>query len=219
MRVNYLLIDYENVQPEMIPPLNPDVIAVRIFLGAHQNKVPLSLVKVVQSLGKRGQWIQIPASGKNALDFHIAFHIGEITATDPEAYIHVISKDTGFDPLLAHLKKERKIPAFRYESLDLVPILKSNGAHLLKDRVNLVVAHFQQPKTTKPRTRATLSNQVASLFQKSLSQTEVNGLIDELFRRELVVLNGTKLEHHWPAPPSLGTPDADLRATSPTVVA
>lgn len=200
MRTNYILIDYENVQPETIPALNPEVIAVSIFLGAHQNKVPLALVKAVQLLGKRGQWIQISASGKNALDFHIAFHIGEIVASDPEAWIHVISKDTGFDPLLAHLKKERKIPAHRYESLDQVPILKSNGAHLLKDRVNLVVAHFQQPKTPKPRTRATLSNQVASLFQKSLAEAEVNSLIDELFRRGLVVLNGAKIEHNWPTP-------------------
>lgn len=213
MRTNYILIDYENVQPETIPPLSPDVIAVSIFLGAHQNKVPLTLVKVVQSLGKRGQWIQTSASGKNAVDFHVAFHMGEIAATDPEAYIHVISKDTGFDPLLAHLKKERKIPAFRYESLDLVPILKSNGAHSLKERVSLVVAHFQQPKTTKPRTRATLGNQVASLFQKSLPETVVNGLIDELFRQGLVVLNGTKLEHHWPAPPATVTPAGDSPAT------
>lgn len=200
MRVNYILIDYENVQPETIPPLNPDVVAVSIFLGAHQNKVPLPLVKAVQSLGKRGEWIQISAAAKNALDFHIAFHMGEIAATDPEACIHVISKDTGFDPLLAHLSKERKIPAFRYESLDRVPILKSNGGQSLKERVNLVVAHFQQPKTPKPRTRATLSNQVASLFQKSLGQAEINTLIDELFRRGLVVLNGVKIEHHWPAP-------------------
>jgi hypothetical protein len=43
-------------------------------------------------------------NGTNALDFHIAYYIGRLAAKCPDAYFHIISKDTGFDPLIKHLK-------------------------------------------------------------------------------------------------------------------
>ena len=52
----------------------------------------------------------------NALDFHIAFHVGQIAGTDPQGFFHIISKDKGYDPLLAHLK-EAGIQGARSESI------------------------------------------------------------------------------------------------------
>ena len=54
----------------------------------------------------------ISGKGFNALDFHIAFHIGHLCAQDPNAFLHIISKDTGFGPPIAHLK-ERKVYAVK----------------------------------------------------------------------------------------------------------
>lgn len=55
----------------------------------------------MQQLGADAQYIKIGGSGKNALDFHLAFYIGELSARDPEAYFNIVSKDTGFDPLVS----------------------------------------------------------------------------------------------------------------------
>ncbi|MEA3275850.1 MAG: PIN domain-containing protein [Pseudomonadota bacterium] len=58
----------------------------------------------------------LPDSDGLVLDFHIAFHIGRLSATDPNSCFHIISKDTGFDSLIEHLKT-RKIYAQREKDL------------------------------------------------------------------------------------------------------
>ena len=100
MKTKYLLIDYENVQPKNLSLLNGIPFKVWIFLGSHQTKIPVELVKNLQDLGKDVEYVQISGNGSNALDFHIAFTIGELSQSDPGAYFYIVSKDTGFDRLI-----------------------------------------------------------------------------------------------------------------------
>jgi hypothetical protein len=74
------------------------------------------------------EYVQISGSGPNALDFHIAFYIGQFAAQDPTACFHIVSNDTGFDPLIEHLKS-RKISAARTPSIDSIPAIKNGGAN------------------------------------------------------------------------------------------
>ena len=112
MRTHYVLIDYENVQPSSLAELDAEHIRVLLFVGASQNKLTFDIAVAVQKLGRRAEYIKIAGNGSNALDFHIAFHIGHLAAQDPTAFFYIISKDTGFDPLIQHLK-ERKVRALR----------------------------------------------------------------------------------------------------------
>ena len=52
--------------------------------------------------------MKIGGNGKNALDFYLAFYVGDLAAKDPEAGFHILSDDTGFDPLIKHLKAPKK---------------------------------------------------------------------------------------------------------------
>ena len=99
-----MLIDYENVQPKNLEILENHPFKVFVFVGANQVKVPFDLAVAMQSLGKGAKYIKISGNGPNALDFHIAYYIGELASQDPKGYFHIISKDTGFDPLIKHLK-------------------------------------------------------------------------------------------------------------------
>ena len=112
MRTNYVLIDYENVQPDSLAGLDAEHFTVVCFVGAGQNRLSFDVVDAMQRLGHRAQYVKIAGNGPNALDFHIAFYIGDLAAADPTAYFHIISRDTGFDPLIAHLKA-RKVPVVR----------------------------------------------------------------------------------------------------------
>jgi hypothetical protein len=116
MRVNYILIDYENVQPTVLCLLNEQSFKVLIFIGANQTKINVDLAIALQGMGDKAEYIKIDGTGSNALDFHIAFHIGRISEKDSNAYFHIISKDTGFDPLIRHLKS-RKIYAIRSKEI------------------------------------------------------------------------------------------------------
>ena len=79
-----------------------------VFVGASQTKIPYDLAAAMQQPGENGQYVKISGNGKNALDFHLAYYVGELATNDPEVYLHVISKDTGFDHLIKHLKKGPK---------------------------------------------------------------------------------------------------------------
>ena len=97
------LIDYENVQPTGIGSLVAGSCKIMIFLGQNQSKLPVALTKALQPLGADVEYLQISGSGSNAADFHIAFYIGRLAMSHPDAKFTIVSKDTGFDPLVKHL--------------------------------------------------------------------------------------------------------------------
>ncbi len=112
MRTNFVLVDFENVQPKDLGLLKDDLFKVKLFLGPNQSKIPVALASSLQSLGNNAEYIVLETAGNNALDFHIAYYIGLLSAEDPSAFFHIISKDSGFDPLIKHLKG-RKVFAQR----------------------------------------------------------------------------------------------------------
>ncbi len=197
MRTNFVLIDYENVQPTSLASLNVEHFRVLLFVGANQAKIPFEVASAMQVLGERASYIKIAGNGANALDFHIAFYIGELAAKDPSAYFHVISKDAGFDPLMQHLKT-RRISVLRSRSIDDIPLIKVTNTKSLPERVSVVIANLRQRGTSKPRAVGTLSSTVASLFQKQLAESELEELLAELQNRGVVVLNGSKVSYALP---------------------
>ena len=81
MRTNYVLIDYENVQPDSLNGLDADHYKVLLFVGASQGKLTFEVAEAMQRLGARAQYVKIAGNGSNALDFHIAFYVGEVEGT------------------------------------------------------------------------------------------------------------------------------------------
>lgn len=197
MRINHVLIDYENVQPEIEGQIDPEVFRITFLLGALQKHVPTELLLKLQAKGIQAQWIQCPTVRKNALDFLLAFQLGEIVGTSRDVCLHVISKDSDFDPLLEYVHKIRKIPAYRHPSFAEIPTLRKTP-NTLKEQVAEVITHFQTPTATKPRTQTTFRNFVAKLFRDTLQPNQLDALIAELTRRGHIKANGTKLEHSWP---------------------
>jgi hypothetical protein len=110
-----LLVDYENVGHIDLTTLPSDMRVV-VFFGASQRKVPTALLKTVAQLGERFIQVDIQGQGKNALDFHIAFYLGEYLTRSPETRCAILSKDTGFDPLVQHLRG-RNLRVIRVSSL------------------------------------------------------------------------------------------------------
>jgi hypothetical protein len=121
-RTNYVLVDFENVQPGNLDALHGGPFKIVVFLGTNQ-KPTWEVVNAVQPFGADGRYIKISGNGKHALDFHIAYYVGRLAAESPDAYFHIISKDTGYDPLIEHLK-ELKIHCKRSASISEIPILR-----------------------------------------------------------------------------------------------
>ena len=197
MRNNYVLIDFENVVPDNLELLDQEWIKVLLFVGKNQTKLPFALVKAVQKLGARAQYIEMMGTGHNALDFHIAFYIGRISATDKDAYFHIVSNDQGFDPLIAHLKQEH-IFADRVTKIEEIPAMVQKTtvfSKSLPERIAFAKERILKSKVSRPRTRKTLTSHVAAMFLKMLSEEDVGAVIDGLFKDGCARENGKRIEY------------------------
>ena len=194
MRKNYIFIDYENVQPESIAGLEKGNFYILLFLGANQSKINTQLARSLQPLGSRVEYITLSGNGKNALDFHIAYYIGERAAIEPEAYFHIVSKDSGFDPLIEHLN-ERNILASRSGSIGEISILQKSSLKTLPERTSVVKARLAQMEG-KPSTVKTLSSTINALFQKTLSEEEVDMVVKDLCGKGVIaIINKTRVAY------------------------
>lgn len=103
----FLFIDYENVADAEVWKADGSF-HICIFTGTNQSKIPFTTVEKLQPLGSRLEWRHVDGHGKNALDFFIAYELALLFSKEPESECVILSKDTGFDPLLNSLKKEGK---------------------------------------------------------------------------------------------------------------
>lgn len=197
MRINYVLIDLENIQPASLTGLDAEFFKVLIFVGASQTKISFELASAAQKLGERATYIKIAGNGSNALDFHIAYYIGRLTQQDSTAYFHIISKDAGFDPLIQHLKSQ-KIGVARSKDISEIPLLKAANSNTLQEKAAVVIGNLRQRGASKPRTVKTLSSTILSLFQKQLPGEELTLLLAELQSTGAITITENKVSYALP---------------------
>jgi len=188
LATNYVLIDFENVQPRNLELLTKHPFRVYVFVGASQTKVSFDLADSMQLLGNNAKYIKISGNGQNALDFHIAYYVGELAAKDPDARFYIVSKDKGFDTLIDHLTK-RKIRIQRVKDLVEIPILRVSSKTSSDKKIAAIVKNLGGRGQSRPRKVRTLENTINTLFTEKLDKRELASLIKELQERKLIVVN------------------------------
>ncbi len=212
MKTNYVLIDYENVKPDNLSLLiEHDFFKVIVFVGANQEKIPFDLAAALQSLGNKAEYVKISGNGSNALDFHIAYYIGVLSAREKGHCFYIVSKDTGFDPLIEHLK-EKKVPAQRVK--DIVEILNITSknkdekqvaskvdtfkATPLDQKIEKVVGDLVKRGQSRPRKVSTLSTTINSLFMKKLKESDILEIINKMKKEKLIVVDKEAVRYNLP---------------------
>jgi hypothetical protein len=183
-----LLVDFENVQQIDLSRLDGGTNVI-VFVGAAQKAVPIELVVSSQKFGPRIEWQKVEGNGSNALDFHIACHLGRVLEKSPQVNCIVLSKDKGFDPLLRHLNNIG-LKCKRINSLLELDPLSTQLEDPNYKRVVEVLG--KSNKKTRPRKRKTLAQAISSMFQKKIVQKDVDRIIDMLFANKMISeTNGT----------------------------
>ncbi len=218
MKINYVLIDYENVQVKSLARLRGEQFRVSVFLGPNNTRLPVELVLAIQDLGDRADYIQLETPGPNALDFHIAYHLGVLSTADPSGVFHIISKDSGFDPLVKYLKA-KKIMSSRSGSIEEMPcfcvapivsVESSGGAPQtiqkpaakrapVDELVKVAVNDLVRRKASRPGSTQALLNTVHATCGKQIPLAEIKILIDVLVSRGFVKINGSKVTYVLPS--------------------
>ena len=217
MPTNYVLVDFENVQPDSLAGLAMGQFRVKVFVGASQAKgrVSFELVDSMQTLGANAEYVKIARTGKNAVDMHIAYYIGRLLEKEPNAVIHIVSRDTDFDPLIEYLHA-RGSACKRVKSIAEIPRQAAQRATMPASKGAKPTPHVPSPRrphaeklapiikhlhslSGKPATSKKLTQTIASYFKQhggELPDKTVALLIEELVRLKYVSQNNGKVSYH-----------------------
>jgi len=213
LKSNFVLVDFENVQPRNVSLLHGHSFKLKVFVGANQPKIPFDMARALQAYGPDAEYVQIDGNGKNALDFHISYYLGRLAAETPDASFYVISKDKGFDPLIKHLKGQG-ISCQRSSSIADIQGVKVSSSKTISDRVDSVklldsrsipervdatISNLTKRKAAKPRTLKTLRSTVKALFRDKLADAELDELIEQLTRRGAITVADGKVNYELPS--------------------
>ncbi len=176
-----VLVDFENVQKLDLARL-PAQARIKVFVGQTQSKLPTALVQQTQALGSRLTWVTIDGNGRNALDFHIACHLGEAICKSPQAEFVILSNDKGFDPLVRHLVAR----GFKCRRDGQARAAPAPGSPLPAHAQAVADLLKRSEKNKRPRKRATLHNFLATHFQKKLTGEEIKQAVEHLLEAGLI---------------------------------
>lgn len=186
----YLYIDYENVQDVKVDVIKKTT-KVKIILGNDQTKIPVDLVTKTQPFGEMVEWIQVSGKGRNSLDFFIVYYLGRDATLDKGKSFIIYSKDTGFDPLINHMKKSgvdaKRIVSFQQlksnknSTSDMLTLNKVDDAALSKVLENLKKIGTR----SSPKKRKTLTTHITAQL-KDKKPKEIENVIEHLFIKGIV---------------------------------
>lgn len=194
---NHVFVDLENVKvidPEVIGAKN---LRLYLFLGPQQKKLDVEVVEKLLEHSQTVQMIRSPKSGKNALDFVLAYHLGQAVHVDPKGYFHIVSKDAGFDALV-ELLKSRHVKVKRHSDWSALhfhsaakpqvttdatpgpsPAPVATGAKLSQNAAKLL-ENLRKTEKNRPKKQKTLITHAKNFGGKDKPDTEAEKVVAEL---------------------------------------
>jgi hypothetical protein len=186
--LNHVFVDFENVQQIDVSVIGTKSVNFTLLLGAKQTKMDAGLVEKLMVHAASVQLVRLASSGKNALDFTLAYYVGRTVSADPAAYIHIVSKDTGFDPLVEHLRS-RHIHAHRHDSFATLTFSGTAKATNVASKaelagqeepLNRVREQLRKNVANRPKKKKTLLSHLKSHLGKDATDAGAAGMLEKL---------------------------------------
>ena len=162
---------------------------VTLVLGERQKKLPTELVTRLLSFHSQVTLIETNATGHNALDLVIAYHIGRCSKSETEGRYHIVSKDKDFDALIKHLKTTG-VSAARHAEFALIPILNPPlPPH--EERMKLIKDLLLANAKNRPTRLKTLRSHINAKFGKRLTESELDSTVKDLISKKMIKVTET----------------------------
>jgi hypothetical protein len=179
----YIYIDHENIN-NLTSLVDIDG-KYFIFIGATQKTINADLVLATNR--KNVEWIRCSGNGKNALDFHIVY-ILSIYSIEKDIEHIILSKDTGFDPLLITLN-DKKVNAKRVTDLtDINSATRNHPKNEIIEKTIITIKKLNQ--TNRPKSVKKLESFIKA-SDKTLDDVMAHEIVEELFRKNLISSTNT----------------------------
>jgi hypothetical protein len=199
--INHVFVDFENVHQIDLAVIGSKAVSFTLLVGPKQAKLDVTLVEKLFEHAVSVQLARLTSIGRNALDFAVAYYLGRAVATDPTGCFHIVSKDSGFDPLIEHLRS-RHISVLRHDTFatlpfagparlsapiarTIVPKVKSQARRktptLVPDeRTIRMLEHLRKPSATHPKNKKKLISYLVAYFGHKITEGEALNLVEKL---------------------------------------
>jgi PIN domain len=196
MTADVVLVDYENIQPTTDwKLLKKEDCIIKVFLGTNQKSTPIEMSQALQPLGTRAEYVLLQHAGKNALDFLLTFHLGQLVAAHSGARFWIVSRDLGFDSLIKHLQN-MNISCARVGSVSEIYAVNT-PALAQESHVKKAIDHLRKLNGTRPRRSTTLRSTIRNLI-KEIDEAGLEALVTVLQDREILTEVDGKVSYSFP---------------------
>ena len=199
--VHHVFVDFENVHEIDLAVIGNEAVSFTLLVGPRQTKLDVRLVEKLFEHATSVQLVRLASTGRNALDFILTYYVGRAVAFDPTGCFHIVSGDTGFNPLIEHLLSKR-IQARRHDSFAtltfdgpampsapaarvIVPKVKSpskskTNPSVLDERTSRVLEHLRRPSATRPKNEKKLVSYLVAYLGHKITEAEALNLVKNL---------------------------------------
>lgn len=218
--VNHVFVDFENVH-EIDPALiGAPSTTLLLLIGPEKKKLELDVVAKLLEHAAAVHLVRLPTKGKNAVDFALAYYLGQAVLADPAGSFHLVSKDKGYDPLVEHLRS-KQVRIQRHDGFAPLattlqpkpatppapPAAKTTPTPPAPSAAAQQLLAILVGSVSRPRTRRTLTRHAITVLGNKLSEAQATALIQELCTANKVSITAQdKVEYRFPAAPAPKSP-------------
>ena len=116
---------------------------------------------------------------------------------ESKAVFYIISKDTGFDPLITHLKS-KNFKSYRYPDIAEIPSLRIPSTINIDNKIKSIVKNLIGRGASKPKKETTLTSTIVSLLAKAPSKNELQEILDQLQSKGYVKITEGNVTYNLP---------------------
>lgn len=176
-RTNYIYIDYENARTLDLDVIANKPVKVILITGPQERKLPKEMIRFAE-LGQLSL-VEVATAGKNAADFVLTYELAIRSAAEAQGFFHIVSRDKGFDAVVAHLKS-RKILAARHDAFADIKFLQDEPVPSGKERAAIITEALSKSPKNRPANAQKLRSFINSRFGKKLTEAEIDKTIKDL---------------------------------------
>ena len=199
--INQIFVDFENTQLIDLSLTHNKAVKITFLIGDKQKHLPIQFVKQLVIYSQKIQLIETQSAGKNALDFILAFYLGQACYQHKNHAFYIVSKDKGYDSLVQHLRLS-DVKIERYDEFSQIPLFTTQKVQnksithvainhktvssikqkeLISEKLQIIIEYLRKNTNNRPKKQDSLVN-----FLKSHLKTVTLANIDQLILQEMV---------------------------------
>jgi len=209
--VDHVFVDFENVHTIDRNIFDARTVHLTLLMGSRQTRLDMTLVETLLQHAVTVEFVRLKTSGRNALDFTLAYYVGRAVLANPSGCFHILSKDAGYDPLIEHLRSKNvwikrhdncttltspssaivalSQPVTKPKSLPVHKAQQHSAGADTDEKESKVLEHLRKPTIPRPRTKRKLLNFLVAHFNKGVTEAEALNLIVKLSQAGHLVID------------------------------